>query len=127
LWTKFVHIVLFCIFEKNIPMKIENRSYSSFGEHIRRLRAETSLSLREVAFHLDIDPSFLAKIERNERQPTTQLIEQISNYYKVHKKELINELLSDQIANKIYHEDAVAEILKVAEKKVLYLKTKNNG
>lgn len=108
-------------------MKIENRSYSSFGEHIRRLRAETSLSLREVAFHLDIDPSFLAKIERNERQPTTQLIEQISNYYKVHKKELINELLSDQIANKIYHEDAVAEILKVAEKKVLYLKTKNNG
>lgn len=100
---------------------------TSFGEHLRTLREETTLPLREVASHIGMDPSLLAKIERNERQPTKQLIKQIASYFKVNEKELQNEFLSDQIAYKIFDEDADIEILKVAEKKAFYLKAKHNG
>jgi transcriptional regulator with XRE-family HTH domain len=85
------------------------------------------LSLREVATHIEVDPSLLAKIERNERQPTKQLIKQIATYFKVNEQELLNEFLSDQIAYKIFDEEADLNILKVAEKKVSYLKSRRNG
>ena len=42
-------------------------------------------------------------------------------------KELLNDFLSDQIAYKILDEEADLNILKVAEKKVSYLKTIRNG
>ena len=85
------------------------------------------LSLREVATHIEVDPSLLAKIERNERQPTKQLIKQIATYFNVNEQELLNEFLSDQIAYKIFDEEADLNILKVAEKKVSYLKSMRNG
>ncbi len=103
------------------------RNFSSFGEHLRTLREEASLTLREVALHINIDPSLLAKIERNERQPTKQLINKLAGFFRVNEKELQNEFISDQIAYKILGEEADLSILKVAEKKVSYLKTIRNG
>lgn len=103
------------------------KKFITFGEHLRTLRETTGLSLREVAMKINIDPSLLAKIERNERQPTKQLIKQISLFFEVDEKELQNEFLSDQIAYKILDEEADLNILKVAEKKVSYLKTIRNG
>lgn len=103
------------------------QKFTSFGEHLRTLREATTLPLREVATHLGIDTSLLAKIERNERQPTKQLIKHVATYFKVDEKELLNEFLSDQIAYKILDEEADLNILKVAEKKVSYLKTKPNA
>ena len=46
----------------------------SFGEHIRTLREDARLTLKSVAEQINIDTSLLAKIERNERQPTKQRI-----------------------------------------------------
>lgn len=103
------------------------KKYISFGEHLRALREETELPLREVADKIGIDPSLLAKIERNERQPTKHLIKQIASFFEEDEKELQNEFLSDQIAYKILDEEADLNILKVAEKKVTYLKTIRNG
>jgi transcriptional regulator with XRE-family HTH domain len=108
-------------------MPIAKQKFKSFGEHLRELRAETELPLREVAVQLGIDPSLLAKIERNERQPTKQLIKEVASYFKVDEKELQNEFLSDQIAYKILDEEADLGILKVAEQKVSYFKTQRNG
>ncbi len=99
----------------------------SFGEHLRNLREEASLTLKFVAEQIGIDPSLLAKIERTERQPTKQIIKEIAEYFKVDEKELQNNFLSDQIAYKILDEEADLSILKVAEEKVKYLKTVHNG
>lgn len=96
---------------------------SSFGEQIRTLREEKELPLRKVAAFLDIDTSLLGKIERNERQPSRELIKQIALFFKIDQKSLIRQFVSDQIAHKIIEEDDM-EILKVAEKKVMYLKDK---
>ena len=98
-----------------------------FGEHLRSLREEAGLTLKFVSEQITIDTSLLAKIERNERQPTKQIIKQIANFFKADVKELQNDFLSDQIAYKILDEEADISILKVAEAKVKYLKSVHNG
>lgn len=100
--------------------------FTSFGEHIRMLREDANLSLREVASDLNIDPSLLGKFERNERQPNRDFAKQISLYYKINDNTLIKEYLSDQIAYKILDEEEGIEILKVAEQKVKYHRQKKS-
>ena len=107
-------------------MKIVKK-HSSFGELLRSLREVSGQTLKTVAKNLQMDTSLLAKIERNERQPTKQIISQVAEYFKADKKELQSEFLSDQIAYKILDEEADIKILKIAEEKVMYLKTVNNG
>jgi transcriptional regulator with XRE-family HTH domain len=99
----------------------------SFGEHLRHLREEAGLTLKLVSKQISIDTSLLAKIERNERQPTKQIIKQVAYFFNVDEKELHNDLLSDVIAYKILDEEADVSILRVAEEKVKYLKTIYNG
>jgi len=103
------------------------RKTKSFGEHLRTLREDAGLTLKLVAEQIGIDTSLLAKIERNERQPTKQMIKEVAEYFKVNEKELQNNFLSDQIAYKILDQEADLSILKVAEEKVKYLKTVHNG
>lgn len=103
------------------------KKYTTFGEHLRVMRENAGLTLKEVASKIEIDISLLAKIERNERQPTKPLIRNVASYFNVDEKELLNDFLSDQIAYKILDEEADLNILKVAEKKVSYLKTIRNG
>jgi transcriptional regulator with XRE-family HTH domain len=103
------------------------KNIASFGEHLRSLRENQSLTLKNVAEQIGIDTSLLAKIERNERQPTKQIIKQVAEFFKCNEQDLLNNFLSDQIAYKILDEEADIEILKVAEEKVKYLKTVNNG
>ncbi len=95
---------------------------TSFGEYIRNLREDKKLPLRKIAAQLDIDPSLLGKIERNERQPSKDIIFGIAKIFNQDEKYLLDEYLSDQIAYKIINENAGIEILKVAEKKVTYFK-----
>lgn len=101
-----------------------NKKIATFGEQIRTLREEAQLSLREVAGKIGIDTSLLGKIERSERLPTKEQIKQVAKYFKLDEKEMQKEYLSDQIAYKILEEEADINILKVAERKVQYLKTK---
>ena len=106
-------------------MKSVNK-HTTFGEQLRQLRETARMTLREVATNIEIDPSLLAKIERNERQPTKILIKNIAGFFGVNEKELLDEFLSDQIAYKILDEEADLNILKVAEEKVAYIKTLRN-
>jgi transcriptional regulator with XRE-family HTH domain len=101
-----------------------NKKISTFGEQVREFREEANLSLREVAEKIGIDTSLLGKIERNERHPTKEQIKQVAKYFKLDEKEMMKEHLSDQIAYRILEEEADLDILKVAEKKVQYLKAK---
>ncbi|MBL7826228.1 MAG: helix-turn-helix transcriptional regulator [Saprospiraceae bacterium] len=100
----------------------------TFGETIRNLRLEKQLPLREVAEALSIDTSMLGKIEKNSRKPTKQLIEKIAKYFNVSDKDLLIAFLSDSIAYQVMDEqDFATEVLKVAEKKVKYLKTQKTS
>ncbi|MBN2650071.1 MAG: helix-turn-helix domain-containing protein [Prolixibacteraceae bacterium] len=103
------------------------KNTKTFGEHLRHLREDAGFTLKFVSVQISIDTSLLAKIERNERQPTKQIIKQVADFFKVDEKELQNGFLSDQIAYKILDEEADLSILRVAEEKVKYLKALHNG
>ena len=97
----------------------------SFGEHIRKLRELNGLPLRKVAAVLDIAPSTLSKIERGERSANKEMLSPLSELFdeSVEKLEVI--LLSDKVAYDLMKESNPKEILKVAEQKIEYLKSKN--
>jgi transcriptional regulator with XRE-family HTH domain len=97
----------------------------SFGEYLRTLRENAGLPLRKVAAALDIDPSLLAKIERDERRPAKNLIKLISEIFKQDEHKLTIAFLSDQIAYQVLDEEDGMEVLKVAEEKVKYFKKAN--
>lgn len=100
----------------------------TFGDTVKKLREEKNLPLREVAEALEIDTSMLGKIEKNNRKPTKQLIEKFAKYFKVSAKDLTIAFVSDTVAYQVMdEEDFASEVLKVAEKKVKYLKTKKTS
>lgn len=103
------------------------KKVKSFGEYLRDIREGEGLTLKYVSDNLGVDTSLLAKIERNERQPTKHMIVEIAKFFKIDPKVLHDNFLSDQIAYKIIDEEADLSILKVAEEKVKYLKTVQNG
>ena len=96
----------------------------TFGDTVKKLREEKNLPLREVAEALNIDTSMLGKIEKNTRKPTKALIEKFSKFFHVNDKDLLIAFLSDTVAYQVMDEDYANEVLKVAEQKVEYLKTK---
>ena len=105
---------------------MSNNKLTTFGEFIRKLREESNLPLRKVAHELDIDQSQLAKIERDERQPNKEIIKRIAKFFNRDEHQLTITFLSDMIAYQIKDEEDGLEALKVAEKKVKYIKTKTN-
>ncbi len=94
----------------------------TIGQILRNKRHELGLLLRQVAAYADIDQAILSKIERNERKPTKEILEKLAEILKLDREELLIEYISDKIAFEIANEDCASKALKVAEKKVKYLK-----
>ena len=93
------------------------------GEIIRKQRESKGLRLRQVAAYLDIDQAILSKIERNERKPTKDHIIKLAEILKLDRDELVVQFMSDKIPYEIANEECAKRVLKLAEKKVNYLKT----
>jgi transcriptional regulator with XRE-family HTH domain len=96
----------------------------TFGETLRKLREDDGMPLRKLAALLDIDQSTLSKIERSERKANPDLIEKLSRIFKTDKKELHLSFISDKVAYELLDEESSIDILKVAEEKIEYLKSK---
>lgn len=56
----------------------------NFGDYIRELReakqkADSSFSLRQMAVRMDVEPSYLSKVERSiEKNPSEQFVKKLS-------------------------------------------------
>ena len=98
----------------------------TFGEHVRHLRENSGLTLKEVASNIGIDASLLSKIERSERQANDDFIKKMSSFFHVGENSLRKECLSDQIAYKVLNENDNVEILKVAEQKIKFFRKNTN-
>jgi len=104
-------------------MSMQNMSKANpitFGEYIRQLREIADLPLRKVAAELDIDTSTLSKIQKNERNANIQIIEGLARIFNVKKFDLKVRYLSDKITYQQLDEEEGIEILKVAEKNVIF-------
>ena len=97
------------------------------GEIIRERREQKGFLLRQVAAKLDIDNAILSKIERGERKPTRDHILKLADILELNTEELLIQFLSDKIAYEIADEEVATQTLRLAEKKVNYLKLSKNG
>ncbi len=95
----------------------------TIGQILRHKRQALGLLLRQVSAYVDIDQAILSKIERNERKPTKEMLDKLSEILELDKDELLVQFISDKIAYEIVDEDYANEVLKVAEKKIKYLKS----
>lgn len=97
-------------------------STETIGEKLRELREAKELPLRKVAALLDIDVAILSKMERGERKLSKDIVLKLAGIYEHNADELLVLFLSDKIMYEIQDEDLGEKALKVAEKKVKYLK-----
>lgn len=104
--------------EQNLSM----HKIQTFGETIRKLREDNDMQLRKLAALLDIDQSTLSKIERNERKANADIIDKLTKIFKVAKKDLQINFLSDKVAYELLDEEFGSEALLLAEDKIEYLK-----
>lgn len=97
---------------------------TSFGDRLKELRLNKNMPQRKVAAFLDIDTSVLSKFEKNIRQPSREIILKIAELFEVDGQQLITEALTDKIAFQIIKENVNTNLLKIAEKKVEFLRAK---
>lgn len=95
----------------------------NIGDTLRALRESKGLLLREVGAELSLDPTLLSKIERNDRMPTKGQVKALSEFYEDKKNEVLIAWLSDKLVYEVQGEDLGLVAMKVAEKKIEYLKT----
>ncbi len=101
-------------------------STETIGEKLRQLREENNLPLRKVAALIDIDVAILSKMERGERKLTKEIVLKLADTYKYNVDELLVLFLSERIMYEIQDEVLGEKALKVAERRVKYLK-ENKG
>ncbi|MBC7914650.1 MAG: XRE family transcriptional regulator [Pyrinomonadaceae bacterium] len=92
----------------------------SLGNKIRRLREEKGLSLRTIAFDLNIDQAILSKIENDKRKATRQQITKLSDYFNIPESELVIVWLSDKVLYELKDEDTALKVLQLSEEQVSY-------
>lgn len=105
-------------------VKIKHSRLKTTGEIIREQREKKGLLLRQLAAQLDIDAAILSKIERGDRKATREQILKLADLLDLKKDELLIQYLSENIAYDIADEDIAKQALKVAEKRVEYIKKK---
>ena len=97
-------------------------STETLGEKLRQIREQNELPLRKVAALLDVDVAILSKMERGERKLSKEVVLKLADIYKCNSEELLVLFLSEKIMYEIQDEDLGEKALKVAEKRVKYLK-----
>lgn len=97
-------------------------STETIGEKLRHLREEMGLPLRKVAAIINMDVAILSKMERGERKLSKDIVLKLADIYNYNTDELLVLFLSNKIVYEIQDEDLGEEALKMAEKRVKYLK-----
>jgi len=99
----------------------------TLGDTLKGAREAKELILRKVAAEVDIDQSLISKFEKNERKPTMEQVVRLANFYGLPEDELIINWHSEKIADELKYTESTSEILKVAEEKINYYKSQDDG
>lgn len=89
-----------------------------FGLYIRTLREQAKLPLRKLASSLDIDQSTLSKIERGERQFTSDMIPKLAKILAIEYKDLQVMFLKEKLLTDLINENFALEALIEVQKEL---------
>ncbi len=88
------------------------------GMYIRTLREQANLPLRKLASSLDIDQSTLSKIERGERQFTSDMIPKLANVFSIEYRDLQIMFLKEKLLSDLTNQDFAFEALIEVQKEL---------
>ncbi len=97
---------------------MESNFSISTGQLIRKLRLERNLPLRKIAAQLDMDTSFLSKIERSNRRPSKDHIIKLAQIFEVDRDYLMIPYLSELVYFEVSTEDCAAKALEIATQRI---------
>ena len=89
-----------------------------FGLYIRTLREQAKLPLRKLASSLDIDQSTLSKIERGERQFTSDMVPKLAKVFSIEYKKLQIMFLKEKLLSDLTNQDFAIEALTEVQKEL---------
>ncbi|MGE4541740.1 MAG: helix-turn-helix domain-containing protein [Bacteroidales bacterium] len=89
-----------------------------FGLYIRTLREQAKLPLRKLASSLDIDQSTLSKIERGERQFTSEMVPKLAKVFSIEYKDLQIMFLKEKLLSDLTNQDFAIEALTEVQKEL---------
>jgi DNA (cytosine-5)-methyltransferase 1 len=90
----------------------------TFGKYIKQKRTDLGLPLRKVASHIDIDPSTLGKIEKDERSLNIDQIENLCQILQSDKNVLLNYYYSTKIIVELKSYPNFQEILNIVNEQL---------
>lgn len=94
------------------------------GQHLRELREDKGLLLRQVAAFLEVDTAYISKIERGEKNIKREFILKLAELYNTNIEEMLILWLADQLFDLVKNEELGLKALKVTELELL--KISNN-
>ena len=98
----------------------------TFGETVRELRESRGMLLREVAAKLEIDPSFLSRVENGTKRPTREQVVQLASVLHEDKDTLLIQYLGERVVYELRDDEGLAiDAIVVAEKRIRYVTSKN--
>jgi len=97
----------------------------NFGQYIKQLRTEKGLTQTQLAAKLDLDTGGLSKIENGKKKLKETQLPKLAEIFEIEIDKIKEQYFSDKIAEVIYQNNVTETVLKVAEQKVKYLKSKN--
>ena len=90
----------------------------TFGEYIKQKRNELGFPLRKVASHIDIDPSTLGKIEKDERHLNIDQLENLCQILQTDKRVLLNYHYSTKIVEELKSYPEYQEVLNIVNEQL---------
>ncbi|UJW59122.1 helix-turn-helix transcriptional regulator [Bacillus sp. A116_S68] len=90
---------------------------SSFGKQLKRLRLQHELKQEDLAAKLNISKSAVSMYERDEREPSFQLVKELARFFDVSTDDLLGHHDSKQ-----EHENTVLSLEQLSDDEVEYLK-----
>jgi DNA (cytosine-5)-methyltransferase 1 len=90
----------------------------TFGEYIKQKRTELGYPLRKVAAQIDLDPSTLGKIEKDERSLQIEQIDNLCKILKTDKQTLLNFHYSTKIVNELKEYPQYKEVLNIVNEQL---------
>ena len=106
-------------------MDTTNPARMTFGEWLRNQREQRNWPMRRVAALLDVDVSIISRLERGNRQPQRDYVEKLAQMFDQDAGALLVLYLSDRVAYELAPEGCSDEVLRAAEEKIRYLRSKN--
>jgi DNA (cytosine-5)-methyltransferase 1 len=92
----------------------------TFGEYIKQKRTELGFPLRKVASYIDIDPSTLGKIEKDERQINIDQLENLCQILQTDKKILLNYHYSTKIVAELKGYPEYVDVINIVNEQLGY-------